>query len=157
MEPLRLELVHLLNGGQAYETFAEIAGAFRPSERGIVPAGAEHSPWQIVEHINFSLRDLLDYSQNEDGSYREKKWPEEYWPTNTDPNRGQWESALQAIESGIDEFEKVIGDPARDLMAPFPWGEGHTLLREILLAADHIAYHAGQLVELKRWIDAGQA
>ena len=35
-------------------------------------------------------------------------------------------------------------------MAPFPHGDGQTLLREALLAADHSAYHIGQLVLLRQ-------
>jgi hypothetical protein len=32
------------------------------------------------------------------------------------------------------------------LTAQIPHGEGHTYLREILLVADHNAYHLGQIV-----------
>jgi hypothetical protein len=35
-------------------------------------------------------------------------------------------------------------------MAPFPHGDGQTLLREALLVADHNAYHIGQLVLLRQ-------
>jgi hypothetical protein len=37
-----------------------------------------------------------------------------------------------------------------DLTKPFPWQPSHCLLREAILAIEHAAYHAGQLVELTR-------
>lgn len=42
------------------------------------------------------------------------------------------------------------GKVPRDLLAPVPAGTGQTLLRAILLAADHAAYHVGQLVAVRR-------
>ena len=125
---------------------------FEPKERALIPRGAEHSPWQILEHMRLSQRDILDFSQNEKGTYKEKAWPEEYWPHNAAPKAGEWDDAVKQFQAGIAEFEALISDSQRDLSAPFPWGSGQTLLREILLAADHAAYHCGQLVELKRWI-----
>jgi hypothetical protein len=41
-------------------------------------------------------------------------------------------------------------DPA----ARIPWGEGQTYLRTILVALDHTAYHVGQLVAVRRLLDA---
>jgi len=44
----------------------------------------------------------------------------------------------------------LVADPANDLFATFPHGQGQTLLREALLVADHNAYHLGQLVTVRR-------
>jgi hypothetical protein len=41
-------------------------------------------------------------------------------------------------------------DPAIDLLATIPHGSGQTYLREILLTADHTAYHTGQIVAVRR-------
>jgi hypothetical protein len=45
-----------------------------------------------------------------------------------------------------------------DLLAPIAHGDGQTVLREALLAADHTAYHLGQLIVVRRalgaWPDA---
>jgi hypothetical protein len=154
MDALRTELRKLLKGGQAFEPFDAAIAEFDASEHGVVPKGAEHSPWQIVEHLQFSLRDILDFCQNADGSYMEKEWPDDYWPTNAIPRPGQWETSVRLYREGIQECERFLDDPGRDLFAPFAWGDGQTLLHEILLVADHAAYHVGELVELKRWIAA---
>lgn len=149
MDAIREHLVRQLQGGLAYDTFESIVGEFSPNERGRIPEGAEHSPWQILEHMRISLRDILDFTQNEDGSYRERDWPAEYWPTEA---LGDWEGTINSYQADLKEMESLVSDLNRDLAAVFPWGEGQSLLREALLAADHAAYHLGELVELKRWI-----
>jgi len=51
-------------------------------------------------------------------------------------------------------MRKLVTDPSRDLFAPLPHGTGQTLLREVLLVADHNAYHLGQLVLVRRALGA---
>jgi hypothetical protein len=48
----------------------------------------------------------------------------------------------------------LVADPSSDLFARIPWGDGQTLLREALLAADHNAYHIGELVVVRRLLGA---
>ena len=48
---------------------------------------------------------------------------------------------------------KALEDPRRDLFAPFPWGNGQTLLRQALLIADHNSYHLGQLMLVRRMLE----
>ena len=50
-------------------------------------------------------------------------------------------------------MKKLIGGK-RDLFAPIPHGDGQTLLREALLLMDHNAYHLGQLVLLRKLLNA---
>ena len=47
-----------------------------------------------------------------------------------------------------------MADEGTDLFAPIPHGDGQTILREALVAADHNAYHLGQLVLLRRLLGA---
>jgi hypothetical protein len=154
MDALRNELLQLLRGGQAYEPFESVVSAFSADERGLAPYGAERSAWQIVEHMRLSQRDILDFSQNENGAYCNKVWPGEYWVVDPVPSEGEWDRAVEQIKAGVDEFDRLLEEKAHDLVVPFPWAEGQNLLREILVAADHSTYHIGQLVELKRWIDS---
>ena len=49
---------------------------------------------------------------------------------------------------------ELVADPDTDLFTPIPHGDGETILREALLVADHNAYHLGQLVFLRRCLDA---
>lgn len=149
---LRDHIASLLRGGQAYEAFEEIVDDFPPTLRGVIPPRAEHSAWQILEHMRRALRDILDFSRNEDGSYSPPEWPNGYWPDSPTPaDDGDWIAARDAYLSDRAALEKWIQDPQSDLFTPFPWGDqGQTLLREALLAADHASYHLGQLVILRR-------
>jgi hypothetical protein len=44
-----------------------------------------------------------------------------------------------------------------DLTAKIPHGEGQTYLREILLLADHNAYHLGQIVQARKLLGDWQS
>lgn len=143
-------MVDALNGGEAYETFQQIVGEIPAAQRFSVPAGAERSAWQIVEHMRITLEDLAGYVDNENGTYVARKWPEEYWPKATAPEQESgWNEAVAGFLAARWRLQGLILDPNRDLLRPFSWSEdGHTLLREAILAIDHTAYHLGELVEL---------
>ncbi len=51
-------------------------------------------------------------------------------------------------------MQALVADPATDLYAPLPHGQGQSVLREALLVADHNAYHLGQLVAVRRALGA---
>ncbi len=151
---LRDHVVALLRGGHAYETFDDIVGDFPPPLRGVVAPSAQHSAWQILEHMRITQRDILDFSRNENGAYVELRWPEDYWPATEAPVAdGGWDATIRAFLADRAALESLVLDPQNDLFAPFPWGDGHTLLREALLAADHASYHLGQIVILRRLLD----
>jgi hypothetical protein len=61
---------------------------------------------------------------------------------------------VAAFRADLKAMQDRVADPANGLFAPFPHGEGQTLLREALLVADHNAYHLGQLVMLRRVLGA---
>ena len=145
IQALRDHLVSLIRGAQAYDSFEDIVAAVPLGSRGVVPRGAEHSAWQILWHMQVSLRDILDYSQNADGTYQEKAWPEGYWPKSPEPpSADAWDRAVRGFQDDRIELENLAKNG--DLFERFPWEPKHTLLREILLAADHAGYHCGQLV-----------
>jgi len=48
----------------------------------------------------------------------------------------------------------LVASPKTDLFARIPHGSGQTILREALLAADHNAYHLGQMVLVRRLLGA---
>ena len=65
----------------------------------------------------------------------------------------------RAKVGSIQATPELVNDPATDLFAPIPHGDGQTVLREALLVADHNAYHLGQLIVVRRllgcWTDEG--
>ena len=153
---LRRELIALLDGGKAHASFDDAVKDFPAKLRGVVPEGLPYSGWQIVEHLRIAQRDILDFSTNEDGSYKPSRWPQDYWPKQAaPPSAGAWDKSIKAIRADRTAFEKLLkaaGD--EELVKPFAWGEGQTLLREALLMADHMAYHVGELIVLRRMLGA---
>ena len=154
-DPLRAHLLELLRGGHAHLSFDDAVRDLPADLRGKAPRGSPYTAWQLVEHMRLAQDDILRFSRNTDGSYEELEWPDDYWPKAKAPrDDAEWEASLAAFRADRKAMEALVADPAQDLFAPFPWGDGQTLLREAMLAADHTAYHLGQLVLLRRLIGA---
>jgi DinB family protein len=146
---LRDQLVKFLRGGEAHADLKAVLDGFPAKARGVVPRGAQHSAWQELEHIRIALHDLLDFSTNP--NYVAPEWPKDYWPREAAPeDDAAWEASVRAVKKDVVDFEKLVGDPESNLYATIPWGDGQTLLREVLLAGQHTSYHLGQIVLLRR-------
>jgi hypothetical protein len=118
-----------------------------------VPKGAEHSPWQLLEHLRLAQWDILDFSRN--AKYQALKWPDDYWPKEKAPaDEKAWDKSVRAFKKDLKEMCALVEDPKTDLFAKIPHGDGQTILREALLTADHNAYHVGQLVLVRRMLGA---
>ena len=61
---------------------------------------------------------------------------------------------MAAFRADREALKQMVADSAVDLFAPVPHGNGQTYLREVLLVADHNAYHVGQLVYARRVLGA---
>jgi uncharacterized damage-inducible protein DinB len=149
-----VQLVALLEGGQAHVTFADAVKDFPADLRGVAPKGVAHSAWQVVEHIRIAQRDILDFSAPPTGGYQAMEWPKDYWPEKMEPAAGEWERSVAAVAADSEAFKKLVLKPGTDLAKPFRWGTGQNLLREALLVADHNAYHVGELIVLRRLLGA---
>ncbi len=150
---LRNHLVEALRKGNAHVDTLSALKDFPEDFYGKKPKGSPYSAWQLLEHIRIALNDLLVFSTNPD--YVALKWPDDYWPKEaTPPNASAWKTSVKALKAGLDAFEKLILNPDTNLYARIPWGNGQTLLREVLIAIDHNSYHIGQLVMLRKQLGA---
>jgi hypothetical protein len=146
---LRSQLAEVLDWRSAHADLHSAVANLPPAQRGIAPVGLPYTPWQLVEHIRLAQADMLAFCIRPD--YEEGTWPDDYWPaTSAPPDPDAWEASLAAIRRDLEALRALVLDPARDLLGPVPAGAGQTLLREILLVADHTAYHVGQLVVVRR-------
>jgi len=149
------QVLELLKGGQAHADFEAAIKDFPAELRGRVPEGLPYSAWQLLEHLRITQADILNFSSPPTGGYHGLKWPEEYWPKSAEPGSPEaWERAVAAIRSDRERFEALLTRPEGDLTKPFLWGDGQNLLREALLIADHMAYHLGEMVVLRRLLGA---
>jgi hypothetical protein len=145
------QLLALLRGGQAHVDFETAVNDFPVEARGKVPAGLPYSAWQLLDHLRIAQRDILNFSAPPTGGYHGLKWPEEYWPKSPEPpSPGAWDQAVASVHSDRTKFEALLTRPGVDLYKPFLWGTGQNLLREVLLIADHNAYHLGEIVMIRR-------
>jgi hypothetical protein len=150
---LREHVVKLLKGGDAHATFENAVKDFPVELRGKRPKGAEHSAWQVLEHLRIALEDILDFSINP--KYKELEWPKEYWPeTAAPPDAKAWDKSVRAFEKHLKAMCALVEDEKTDLFAMIPHGSGQTILREALVVADHNGYHLGEMVLLRRVLGA---
>jgi uncharacterized damage-inducible protein DinB len=149
---LRLALLQLLTAGQAHVTVDKALAGLEPGLRGRRPKAEIHSVWEELEHMRIAQEDILRYSL--DPAWTSPEWPQGYWPTRAEPTEAIWSSSLSRFRADLEELGNLIRDPQRDLTAKIPHGEGRTLLRQILVVADHNAYHLGQIVQARRLLGA---
>ena len=146
----RQELIAALNGGNAHARLEDVVAKF-PAHLRAEKAGLPYSAWQLLEHIRIAQNDIVRFSTNSEGSYRELSFPGDYWPRSaTPPGAHAWDESVASVISDRDFMVQLIGDPRQDLTAAFPWGDGQNLLREAILAIDHTSYHTAELVALRR-------
>jgi uncharacterized damage-inducible protein DinB len=150
---LREQLAKLLAWGDAHTTFESAVSDLPAHLRGVSPADLPYSPWQLVEHLRIAQHDILDFCRNP--GYTELRWPDDYWPSSAAPPApSAWDNSIRQFKRDRAELAKLSTDSKIQLDARIPHGSGQTYLRELLLAADHAAYHIGQLVIVRRLLGA---
>jgi len=146
---LRQHLLDLLGGGGAHAKFEDVVKNFPAELRGKKPANLPHSPWMLLEHLRIAQRDILEFSRN--AKYISPNWPDDYWSkAEALPNPAAWDKSIRQFRRDLKAIQALVRNPKTDLFARIPWGDGQTILREALLAADHNAYHLAQLVDVRR-------
>ena len=146
---LREHLRKLLDFQEAHVGFDAAVADIPPKLRGEKPAELPYSAWQLVEHLRLAQHDILDFCRNP--KYQELKWPDDYWPSSPAPrSAAAWDTSLRRFRQDRKAMQQLAMDPRVELTARVPHGNGQTYLREILLVADHTAYHVGELVLLRR-------
>ena len=150
---LREQLRRILAWQDAHVGFEKSVEGLAPMLRGVRVKDFPHSAWEIVEHMRITQRDILDFCR--DPGYKEPTWPDDYWPPTAEPPSDQaWQDAIAAFREDRAALEALAMDESIDLFATIPHGHGQTYIREILLVADHNAYHLGQLVVVRRQLGA---
>ncbi|HEY8258638.1 MAG TPA: DinB family protein [Gemmatimonadales bacterium] len=150
---LREHLARALAWEDAHTSFDTAVSELEPRHRGSQPASLPYSPWQLVEHLRLAQFDILDFCRN--SKYRELHWPDDYWPSSiAPPSEAAWADSVGRFTDDRQALRELALDPDIRLDAKIPHGNGQTYLRELLLAADHSAYHVGQLVVVRRLLGA---
>jgi uncharacterized damage-inducible protein DinB len=155
-DALRQHLLDLLRGHNAHADFDTVMADFPSRLRGVKPPGAAYTGWQLLEHMRIAQSDILEFSR--DAKHKSPAWPEGYWPkTEAPPSAASWKNSLRSFRADLKAMAKLVADKKTDLFARIPHGSGQTILREVLLVADHNSHHLGQIILLRRLLGAWKA
>jgi hypothetical protein len=150
---LRKHVIFLLKGGGAHVDFDTAIARLPAKLRGARPQGIPHTPWRLLEHMRIAQWDILEFSR--DPHHVSPDWPGGYWPKGDAPaSAAAWAKSVKAFRHDLKEMERLVSRPSTDLYTRIPHGDGQTILREALLVADHNAYHLGELVVVRRLLNA---
>lgn len=113
---------------------------------------APHSAWELLEHLRIAQADILEYTR--DQSHPSPEFPAGFWPAASEPpDDAAWDRSIDAYHRDVQALREMVLDESVDLAAKLPRGNA-TWLDQILLAADHNAYHIGQLMLVRRMLGA---
>jgi hypothetical protein len=103
----------------------------------------------LLEHLRLTQHDILEFCRNP--NYQELTWPDDYWPSSPAPASPEdWDHSIARYLEDREALQRLANDPKVDLTAQIPHGSGQTYLRELVLVADHTAYHLGELIVVRR-------
>jgi hypothetical protein len=148
-EPYREQLIRLLEGTGAHMPFEAALADFPEAAMNAFPPNVPYTPWQLIEHIRLTQRDMIDYVTNPD--YSAGIWPVDFWPERrATATPEQWETSVEGFLADRATLISMVADPTRDVLAPIPRTPGHTLARGARIIGDHNAYHVGEFAILRQ-------
>lgn len=151
----RATVARVLRRSQAHAGLGRALEGFPAAEAGRRVEGHPHTAWELLEHLRLCAEDLVSYCREAD--YAEGEWPGSYWPEEAaPPSPDAWDESARRLLAATESLAELVEDPDRDLYARVPTAEkaDHHTLRAALVLLDHNAYHAGQLVALRRALGA---
>jgi hypothetical protein len=148
---LRDQLTHLLRGDQAHMSFADAVKDFPMKDINVKPPNVDYTFWHLLEHLRLTQADILEFILEK--NYREKKWPEDYWPAKSATAKPEdWQQTMKQFNHDLNRLIDIVGDKSITLTDPIPYApEPHfTYVREIIVVANHNSYHIGELGILRQ-------
>lgn len=137
---LREQLLAQLREGHAHMSFDEAIADFPHNHMNTHPPHVPYTPWHLLEHLRITQWDILEFIRNP--AHVLPAWPEGYWPAqDQQTDASGWNTTITAFQQDLQALQTLATDPATDLTAPLPHEPKYTILREILLVADHNVYH----------------
>lgn len=146
---LRAQLAELLEHSHAHMSFAEAVAEYPMARINALFPHGEYSAWHLLEHLRLTQWDILDFIRNP--HYQERAWPQEYWPpSDQQAAPDDWRRTIHDFLADRQALRAIVMDSQTDLWAPIPQGTGQTIAREIMVVADHNAYHVGEFAIMRQ-------
>ena len=150
-QPLRTHLTALFTSEAAHINFDPAVANLPDDLQGKLPANAAHTPWQVLEHMRITQRDVLDRIGN--ANHRALKFPDEYWPPAAAPRKNEsWDASVAAFHADQKALAGIIAKA--DLFGKTRPGADNILIDDLLMLVDHNAYLLGELILLRRLLGA---
>jgi hypothetical protein len=147
----RKELIAHLTEDHAHAGFDSAVKDFPAELRGQRPEGVPHSAWQLVEHMRIAQWDIIEYAL--DPKHKSPEFPDGYWPRSPGPPDAKaWDKSIAGFRADRKKLAAAL--EKTDVLAPIPHAKNQTLASKTILVLDHNAYHLGQLVFLRRFLNA---
>ena len=147
-QKFRDELIALLNGGNAHMGFEDAIAGFPIKAINDRAPHVNHTFWHLLEHMRRAQYDILEFIRNPD--YISPDYSE-FWPVaELEATAGQWKKTISEICSDMKAAIKIVKDPETNFFSPIPHAKDYNIFREILLIADHNAYHIAELLALRQ-------
>jgi hypothetical protein len=153
-EEVRCHVIALLQMKGAHLDLDAVIDGIPQEHLGVRAHGLPYSLWELLEHMRIAQGDILEFCRNP--AYEPPTWPRGYWPaTPAPPNERAWTESAHSWREDCQAMQDLVADTSLDLASPIPHGSGQTYLREALLVADHNSWHLGQMMVLRRLMEAG--
>ena len=153
---MRDQLLALLRGGNAHMGFDNALESFPLAYINTKAPNVSYTPWHILEHMRISQLDILEFIRTPD--HVSPGWPDGYWPAPDQlASEAQWETTIGQFRADLKVLEELLTDPGTDLLGPIPHAPDYTVFREILVVADHNAYHIGEFAILRQVMETWPA
>jgi hypothetical protein len=149
---LREQLLQLLQGGNAHISCDKVLYNFPSEKINEHPNTFPFSAWEILEHLRIAQWDILEFIRNPE--HISPHWPDGYWPAKDEiAGASEWDHSVRFFQRDLLDVQDMVKDHKTDFTAPIAHAPKYSILREILLVADHNAYHIGQMVTLRKMLD----
>jgi hypothetical protein len=146
---LRSELLALLESGNAHMGFEEVVADFPLEYINSKAPLTPYSFWHFVEHIRIAQWDILEFIRTP--RHVSPKYPEGYRPSpEQKTDEKGWFKSIEGVLADLHALKEIARDEKTDLFAPIPHAPNYTIFREIVLAADHNAYHVGEIAIMRQ-------
>jgi hypothetical protein len=136
------EIRDLMTSNQAHVGFDKVIDGV---DVALINEVRGHSLWQLLEHIRVTQADLLRYMTDSDYTH-DLAWPGDYWPS----KKGDAEKWQRSVTKFREDHQEILALVDGDLLRPTPSAAHHSILRDLLVLADHNAYHLGQMTLVRK-------
>jgi hypothetical protein len=146
---LREQLLELLDGGNAHMTLDEVVDDFPLEHINSKAPQTPYSFWHFVEHMRIAQWDILEFIRNP--KHVSPDYPQGYHRRpEEETDADGWRASIAQFRADLEALKDIVRDKKTDLFAPIPHARNYTIFREIVLAADHNAYHVGELAIMRQ-------